>query len=352
MRLPKVIEDIIFDDLNAEYSPLRGKARFSLQADEERIKKDLGTYFPRSFVEAYRTFQDLLSSTKISSVLGGRKEIYVLDVGSGLGGYLLGFLWALIEKSDKFSDKEIYVISIDGNKFVIELQEKIIGSIPTASNVLLETVNSEVNPNDSMVKELHKLIAPYSFTYDLIIFSKLGIELLSRPDDSEEIVDVYMKITKFAENCLMSHGMLIINDITAPPGNLIDTDIFIPKVINAQLARYTSQNSSKLRCIIPLSCAFWYEDCEDSLNCFHQKTFKVSHRGVKEVDETRVAYRILTHKEFAEEVLGEISCQDCYKITEKNYCLKGNYHYNLPEPPSKPCYDAFSLANAHIPVEL
>lgn len=66
-------------------------------ATEEDVKVYLGTYYPRSFIEAYETFHDLCNVQIVKDMFQNKREINIVDVGSRSGWYLSGIIYALRE---------------------------------------------------------------------------------------------------------------------------------------------------------------------------------------------------------------------------------------------------------------
>ena len=57
MELPLWLDALIYDELKAQYCPRRSNMT-NIDDDMEESLNYLGTYFPRSYVEAYCIFSD------------------------------------------------------------------------------------------------------------------------------------------------------------------------------------------------------------------------------------------------------------------------------------------------------
>lgn len=99
MKIPVHLEELIYRELGGLYSPDYIRATDNLDAGSQDLKTYLGTYFPRSFVEAYHTFTELLKSDNIKRFICQQRDVSILDLGCGTGGYTLGVVWAATEKS-------------------------------------------------------------------------------------------------------------------------------------------------------------------------------------------------------------------------------------------------------------
>ena len=49
--LPQWVDDLIFDELKAEYAPDHIRFEYNLNLDSKEVLTYLGTYFPRSYAE-------------------------------------------------------------------------------------------------------------------------------------------------------------------------------------------------------------------------------------------------------------------------------------------------------------
>ena len=83
--LPKWIDKIIFDDFEAVYEPCPMEVVYNPDQPYEFVKLYLGTYFPRSFAEAYSIISSLMTNDKYKQSLYNLQEINVLDFCCGTG---------------------------------------------------------------------------------------------------------------------------------------------------------------------------------------------------------------------------------------------------------------------------
>jgi SAM-dependent methyltransferase len=130
----------------------------------------MGTYFPRSFVESYKIFELLLKNRVISEHINNTQQIDILDIGSGTGGNLLGFLWFLkdqIYKSDK-SNAEISLLSIDGDRKSLSTQKKLIEQF-FGDCVSPHFMPDKFNSAEDFFVEINKILTNQAQKYDIIM---------------------------------------------------------------------------------------------------------------------------------------------------------------------------------------
>lgn len=100
---------------------IKGEDAF-YEVDREQIKDGrelidygirwyLGSYFPKSFAEAYIIFSDLFSNSSYKSIIQEKEELSVLDIGCGTGGDTIGLISAIITSLPKI--KKIKVLACD-----------------------------------------------------------------------------------------------------------------------------------------------------------------------------------------------------------------------------------------------
>ena len=88
LELPSWLDDYIFEELGAKYC--RSNADMTvIDWDKADVLNYLGTYFPRSYVEAFCIFEDYF---RRETGLLERERIAVFDFGSGTGGEIIGLL--------------------------------------------------------------------------------------------------------------------------------------------------------------------------------------------------------------------------------------------------------------------
>lgn len=277
--IPHWLDLALFNHLSAVYSPEYKKFEYNLNIDSEDVKVYLGTYFPRSYAEAFCIFDDLFKSRQYMEELKRVPVINILDYGCGTGGELIGLVVALSKHIS--TSKTINIFAFDGNNNAINALKNLIEIL--SSNVrhkisltcLNKTISCEEDFQISGVPECH-----------FILNSKMVCELISK-----KITDgnCYYKVANNLANLLEENGILYILDVTTKDEH---SNLFYPQLMTQGLNNFVSHNK-EFSTLLPLACESW-KDCKDA--CFMQQTFNVSHSR-KSNDESRVCYRLICKQE-------------------------------------------------------
>ena len=430
LLFPSELEEFIFSDLKGNYNPEFEKVKQTLYDNEYDLKRYLGTYFPGSFSESYAIFSNLFCNKHIRNNFEIKRDFYILDIGGGTGGNLLGLLWFMKKYLIDFDNKRIHIVSIDGNDYALDKQRKLIErffpkntdlfqkSIILSQNSFKETlkniiydckitnkfdiimsfrfinefyresflfswneiqgkdnervieylkdtiginwVNEATFENDDMIITISNDRNTLSFeiidyeTAVLIIDGKKTDDLILKKENNTKniYIDKYYKnkgmykiITESVSEYLEEKGMFILSDVT----DIINDNhnLFLSKIMNRETVEYLNSKDSKLKVIVPLSCAFWHKFCRTK-NCFtkSESYLRLKNRtdlGENRPDliEIRCCYKIFSNKELACQVLEHIDKQDYYNIGENRTCKKGNHRYR--DKNAINYRDAFSL---------
>lgn len=289
--LPHWLDLLLFNNLNAIYSPEHHKFEYNLNNNFEDIKVYLGTYFPRSYAESFCIFDDLFKTTLYIEALKNAPELNILDFGCGTGGELVGLIVALSKHIS--SPKVINIRAIDGNHYALISMEKIIETLSTNTHHRVFISYEErvcLSEKDINLKDENGI------KYHFILNSKMVCELISR-----KIVEsnCYYKIAEMLSQFLADKGILYILDVTTKDEF---TELFYPQLMNQELNRFISSHND-YETLLPLACNNW-KGCLDA--CFMQQTFTVSHSR-KSDDDSRVCYRIICKHDFVHTFISENS---------------------------------------------
>ena len=273
--IPHWLDLALFNHLSAVYSPEYKKFEYNLDIDSEDVKVYLGTYFPRSYAEAFCIFDDLFKSRQYMEELKRVPVINILDYGCGTGGELIGLVVALSKHIS--TSKAINIFAFDGNNDAINALKNLIEIL--SSNVrhiisltcLNKTISCEEDFQISGIPECH-----------FILNSKMVCELISK---KITYGNCYYKVADNLAKLLAGNGILYILDVTTKDEH---SNLFYPQLMNQGLNNFVSQNK-EFSTLLPLACDIW-KDCRDA--CFMQQTFNVSHSR-KSNDESRVCYRLI-----------------------------------------------------------
>ena len=119
--LPNWLDDLLFKNLKAKYCPSYVDMT-NIDDDRDKTLNYLGTYFPRSYSEAYCIFDSFFIN--FGNSYASKEELSIFDFGSGTGGEIFGLLVVLNEQCPKL--KKIRIVALDGNKEALLLYEEIL----------------------------------------------------------------------------------------------------------------------------------------------------------------------------------------------------------------------------------
>ena len=312
IKLPVYIDELIFNKLNAKHEPDYAKFNKNLHLNQDENLIYLGTYFPRSYAESYLIFENLFNNSIINKTYLDKQEINILDIGSGTGGNLLGLLMSIIENlSNKIN---INILAIDGNKEALEILQKIVFKIQIKYNLNI-SLNCQYISFESIDELYQNSKVYFEKSYNVITTSKMINEILH--DDN----NAYYKFCDYYLPHLGDDGFLSIVDVTMKINSQ-----FLPIILNKQLNKFIKNNVENYKTIIPTSCYINEEICSE--DCFTNNIFYISH-SAKQNDISKITYRILVNKEFADNILDRIEVGSivgqiqnktkyCYHTSEKN----------------------------------
>ncbi len=204
MQLPKWIDDKIYGEFEATYC--RSCCDMTvIDWGPVEIKKYLGTYFPRSYVESFCLYSDYFESHL--DEYKGRKNLSVFDFGCGTGGEILGFLDAV---EQHLPDVEsVKVRALDGNHYALRVLERIVEHRKTICKL---TVNLKTMP--VTIDDFYDLGVARSViddTFDFFMTFKAVCELVTKQ--------------QFEENNPYTHIIQAFSDILVPDGKMLITDV-------------------------------------------------------------------------------------------------------------------------------
>ena len=295
--LPPWLDNMIFNEFNADYAPGNKRYEYNLDLKDEELKVYLGTYFPRSYAEMFCIVDNLMQNEIIRRRLG-QNEVNILDIGCGIGGELIGLMVAL---SKYIPNVNISITAVDGNGGALTLLEKIVERFSNRErNHHIKLVTSCVTFGDE--RDLYQFAAQTD-RYHFILCDKVVCELMVKGILSS---DAYGMIARALSPHLHENGLLILLDVTTRD---IRTDLFYPQLMNRYINEYV-RNEKAVETLLPLSCAH-NEKCKDL--CFMQQSFFVSHSR-KANDESKVCYRILCRENFKKTIMQGVNVENMSHI--------------------------------------
>ncbi len=290
ITFPSFLDTYIFDKLGASFAPDYAKFNRNLNLKKKDVLIYLGTYFPRSFAETYSIFNNILQNKNIEKCLKDKKEINILDVGSGTGGNLSGLLLSLFENLHQ--KVNFNIIAIDGNNEALKILEKIILQFRVKLSINI-CLNCHYITFKTLTDLYEKSKQHLESNFDFIISSKMINEVIA--NDSNSYYNYYNHFVKHLD----TRGLLLMLDVTTK----IDSLNYMPILLNRQTSNFIQQNNNAYKTLIPTSCAENDYICKQE--CFSNNLFFISHsRRIK--DKSKVAYRVIGKKEFVMELLSVV----------------------------------------------
>lgn len=207
MTLPKWIDDLIFDTLGAKYKPSFSDMTNIYDSREETLNY-LGTYFPRSYAEAYSIFSDYFGN--YFPEWQNREEISIFDFGCGTGGEIIGLLTVLSEKFTKL--KKVRIVALDGNQNALLKYEQIMGIMQENIQFQCQIENHPAAIYIDDFYDLNILNEVMNEQFDIIMSFKAICEFVTEQQFEQK--NPYEHIAKFLLPKLGEDGILLLEDVT------------------------------------------------------------------------------------------------------------------------------------------
>ena len=115
----------------------------------------------------------------------------------------------------------------------------------------------------------------------------------------------YKQTASILSKKLTDDGIMLIEDVTIKSSA---TERFIPYMLNAELNEFVSDNKD-FATIYPTVCKGKESKCKEG--CFFNKIIKVTH-SAKDNDISKIIYRIIGRKSFADRVIVSPNCETNY----------------------------------------
>lgn len=286
--LPCWIDDLIYNRLGAKYSPDHVRFEYNLDLNEKEVLVYLGTYFPRSLVEVYSLFRELLCESNYQSIVGQKKKINILDLGCGTGGDIIGLL-LFIDEYLPFIDS-VNILAIDGNQKALRIFEKILNAYKKESRLeIVETIGPAFIEEESDLELISQVV---SNDFDFIISCKTICEMLAKDRIRN---NAYKRTASLLAKKLSPNGILLIEDVTVKSHCLQE---FIPIVLNRELNEFVRENPT-FSTLAPIVCREY--GCNCYKGCFMKKVITLSHSN-KQNEISKIVFRFISRKEFADKI--------------------------------------------------
>lgn len=302
--LPKWLDKIIYTDFEAIFEPRPQEVVYNPDQSYEFVRIYLGTYFPRSYAEAFCIVNNLLENSNYLSNVYTLEEVNILDFCCGTGGEIIGLIDVLQSKLPNL--KRINIDAFDANPDAILFLYHLTESVVESGNI---RVDININPQGIFVsseQELSDLVNLTNVQYHFIISFKALNEFIQHGTFANK--NVYSLISSYFLPLLSDVGVLILSDVATKLNN---SELFYPQILNAGINSFVNSCNNEFKTLYPYPCYFYEKTCN---GCYMQDIFTVSHSR-KRNDVSKVAYRIISRKSFADTIITSDVNQSCKKNT-------------------------------------
>ena len=207
--LPQWLDNLIFEQLGAKYCRSNGDMTV-IDWDKNDVLNYLGTYFPRSYAEAYCIFSDYFK--KHPEQFANKAELSIFDFGCGTGGEIIGLLTVLSENCPNVNT--VRVLALDGNDNALQLYDNVLLELKKHIGLKIENHSAQLCVDDFY--DLTVLNHVLRRSFDLIISFKAICEFVTKQQFENQ--NAYEHITKFLLPKLSEEGMILLVDVTTYNG--------------------------------------------------------------------------------------------------------------------------------------
>lgn len=257
--LPDWLDQFIYEDLNGIYCK-SNKDMVVIDWGEDDVLKYLGTYFPRSYIEAYCIVSQYLDA---ANPFSEKTEVSLFDFGCGTGGEIIGTITAIIEKNPNL--QHINILALDGNYFALRTFEKILMKYCTKSSIHITYKVIPLEIDDFY--DLNVLDCVIDQKFDMVISFKAICEFVTKQRFEQN--NAYAHMAKFFLPRINSGGILLLADVTTY--NNVSQE-WLPHMMDEGLAKANCKVVAK--------------------NSGYNQTFFVTHSKKKE-DVSKIAWRLI-----------------------------------------------------------
>ncbi|MDO4801004.1 MAG: hypothetical protein Q4A15_02440, partial [Prevotellaceae bacterium] len=257
--LPDWLDQFIYDDLNGVYCK-SNKDMVVIDWGKDDVLKYLGTYFPRSYTEAYCIVSQYLD---IANPFSEKTELSLFDFGCGTGGEIIGTITAIIEKNPNL--QHINIFALDGNYFALRTFEKILVKYCTKSSIYITYKVIPLEIDDFY--DLSVLDDVIDQKFDIVISFKAICEFVTKQRFEQN--NAYTHMAKFFLPKINNGGILLLADVTTY--NNVSQE-WLPHMMDEGLAKVNCKVVAK--------------------NNGYNQAFFVTHSKKKE-DISKIAWRLI-----------------------------------------------------------
>jgi hypothetical protein len=298
--LPKWLDKIIYTDFEAIFELHPQEVAYNPDQPYDFVRIYLGTYFPRSYAEAFCIVNNLLENNCYFSNVNTLEEINILDFCCGTGGEIVGLIDVLQSKLPNL--KRINIDAFDANPDAIRFLYHLMESISDSGDIGVEI---NINPQGIFIsseQDLSDLVNLTNVQYHFIVSFKALNEFIQSGLFKGN--NVYSLVSSYFLPLLSDVGVLILSDVATKLNN---SELFYPQILNAGINSYINSSNNEYKTVYPYPCYFHEMTCN---GCYMQDMFTISHSRKKN-DVSKVVYRIMCRKSFADIIVAADVNQSC-----------------------------------------
>lgn len=304
VTLPQWLDNIIFNEYDAVYEPRPEDVMSNADKDYDFAKLYLGTYFPRSYAEAYYIWGKLLENKNYYQVIDEYSELNILDFCCGTGGEIFGTISILHERLPNL--RRIHIDAFDANpdyiRFLFHLNEKFNDNIDIIINPQCFYIETEQNLRD--------IVNATNTLYHIVMSCKALNEFIQHDVFPNE--NIYEKIARTFLPCLDKNGLLLLSDLSHKDKK---KGVFYPEIMNKGFNSLIRSDGS-YKSLYPYPCFFHEHLCS---GCYMQDIVYVSHtHSGWDKDISKIAYRIIGKVNFVEKMMSGVSSQQLCRANFSN----------------------------------
>ena len=231
-----------------------------------------------------------------------------------MGGEIIGLIDILQSKLPNL--KRINIDAFDANPDAICFLYHLMESVVTSGNIV---VDININPQGIFVsseQELSDLVNLTNVQYHFIVSFKALNEFIQHGTFKNK--NTYSLISSYFLPLLSDVGVFILSDVATKLNN---SERYYPQILNDGINSIINSGKNEFKTLYPYSCYFNEMTCN---GCYMQDVFTVSH-SKKMNDVSKVAYRIICRKRFADAIVASDFNQSCRKnnpLADKNLPYK------------------------------
>lgn len=204
VTLPSWLDKFIFTDLGAYYCRSNSDM-LVIDWTPDQILGYLGTYFPRSYTEAYCIFKQYLQT---ETWFDSKDTLDLLDFGCGTGGEIIGLATAIAEV--KPNVKHLRVKAIDGNQYALNRFCDVKNEFNKHHNLQIVSEPSAIEIDDFY--DLSILDSVLDTNYDIVISFKAVCEFVTKQQFEKK--NAYEHLAKFMLPKMLESGVMLLVDVT------------------------------------------------------------------------------------------------------------------------------------------